>query len=283
MGVWNYSIAVLSLVGCWLLTTASPADAKCFYNLAYEDNNRLDTLDDTLKMTKGANGGCYVLVDTDNFGGSAASSIASLRANGNTVGCYVSVGTVENWRSDFKKFVKGVDYQVKGWPEWPGEYMIKAGSDGNPTPSTSALMKNRISKFASLGCQYVEFDNMDIDEGNTMTNIPGSAMREYNMDLCKHTKAMGMKCMAKNTGPSDADDDVFDGLTVESYPTQKNWWGTAHTKNFIQAGKPVMISHYDEATKRKCTSVWAYYKLKYGSAIGFVCSDDETDQYNHFA
>lgn len=275
-------IRLLKFAATMIMVAIVRAEPRCFYNMAYEDSNYIDTLSNTLKATKTI-GGCYVLVDTDNFGASAAAgAIASLKQNNNTVGCYVSIGTVENWRSDFSKFRSGVDYQPKQWPQWPGEYFIKAGGDGMPTANTVALMKQRLDKLAGYGCGYVEFDNMDIDEGNTMTNIKGAAMRSYNMALCMYTKSKGMKCMAKNTGPSDADDNVFDGLTVESNPSNKNWWGTLHAMNFVRAGKPFAISHYDESTPNACTTVWGYYRGLYKASIGFVCSQSQTKSYVHF-
>lgn len=263
-----------------LLATVVADVIPCFYNTAYEENNFLDKHDYTLKTAKN----CYVLIDTDNFdsNGAVVNYTNALKTNNNTIGCYMSIGTVEDWRSDFKHFVKGQDYQSKEWPEWPGEYMIKADSDGKITDNTISLMKKRIDKFAKLGCEYIEFDNMDIDENNKMTNIDGLTMRAYNLELCNYVHSAELKCMAKNTGPSDVDDDVFDGLSVESYPKELNWWGTEHAQNFTTS-KPFMISHYKEKTVDDCLEIWGYYRTMYNnSEFGFICSQYETKHYIHF-
>lgn len=264
-----------------LFITNAFASIPCFYNTAYEENNFLDNHNYTLKMAKN----CYVLVDSDNFitQNEVIKYTNALKTNNNTIGCYMSIGTVENWRSDFKQFVNGQDYQSKAWDEWPGEYMIKAGVNGKITDNTISLMKKRIDKFSKLGCEYIEFDNMDIDENNKMTNIKGSSMRAYNLELCNYAHSTGMKCMAKNTGPSDVDDDIFDGLSVESYPTNKNWWGLNHTLNFTKTNKPFMISHYKEENNKKCLEIWRYYRKIYtNSTFGFICSQYKTKHYIHY-
>lgn len=272
-------LTFLSLLA--IATNTATATIACFYNTAYEENNFLDKHDYALNTAKN----CYILIDIDNFDDNKAviNYTNALKINNNTIGCYMSVGTVEDWRSDFKQFVKGQDYQSKEWPEWQGEYMIKSGSDGKITDNTISLMKKRIDKFSQIGCEYVEFDNMDIDEDNDMTNIKGSAMRDYNIELCNYVHSSHMKCMAKNTGPSDIDDDKFDGLTVESYPKELNWWGLEHALQFTSNDKPFMISHYKEKTVDDCLEIWAYYRTTYNNSdLGFVCSQYETKHYIHF-
>lgn len=269
------------LVFSSLVATTVANLIPCFYNTAYEENNFLDHQGYTLKTAKN----CYVLIDTDNFNSHDAviNYTNALKINNNTIGCYMSVGTVEDWRSDFQQFIKGQDYQSKGWPEWPGEYMIKAGSDGKIADNVVSLMKKRIDKFSKLGCEYIEFDNMDIDEYNKMTNINGNAMRAYNLELCNYVHSNKLKCMAKNTGPSDADDNIFDGLSVESYPKELNWWGTEHALNFTNNNKPFMISHYKENTVKDCLKIWKYYRGVYKyNKFGFICSQYETKHYIHY-
>lgn len=270
----------IPLVFC-LFASAMADSISCFYNTAYEENNFLDRQDYTLSTAQN----CYILIDTDNFDSNDAvvNYTTALKLKNNTIGCYMSVGTVENWRSDYKQFIKGRDYQSKGWPEWPGEYMIKASPNGRITNNTLLLMKKRIKRFSKLGCGYIEFDNMDIDENNDMTNIKGSVMRAYNLELCNYAHSNGLKCMAKNTGPSNVDDDVFDGLSVESYPKELNWWGLNHALNFTSRHKPFMISHYKEKTVDDCLGIWGHYRTVYNNSIfGFICSQYETKHYIHF-
>lgn len=274
----KHSFLLLLLIAS---TNVFAKSISCFYNIAYEENNFIDRKDYTLKTSQN----CYILIDKDDFDNNTAviDFTNTLRFKNNTIGCYMSVGTIEKWRSDFKDFKKGIDYQSKAWFEWPNEYKIKGGKNGNPTNNTISLMKKRIDIFAKLGCEFIEMDNMDIDENDKMTNINGEAMRAYNMDLCNYIHSNNMKCMAKNTGPSDVDDNIFDGLSVESYPKEQNWWGTQHALHFINGDKPFMISHYKENTVDDCLGVWTKYKNIYNNSIfGFICSQYETNHYIHF-
>lgn len=268
--------SLLSLV----TTTIATHLQTCFFNLAYEEHNYIDEPTYTLNTARN----CYVLIDTSNFDNytSVVYYGNKLKSYNNTIGCYMSVGTVEKWRKDFKDFIPGVDYSKKMWNEWPGEYFILGDKNGNPTVNTISLMKKRIDNFSMAGCDYIEMDNMDINTGNKYTNIKSNGMRKYNKILCDYIHTKNMKCMAKNTGPSDPDDYLFDGLTVESYKNMKNWWGEKHTLNFTLNSKLFMISHYNQPTVDSCMKVWIEYKKKYNSTFGFACSQFETKHYIHF-
>lgn len=272
------SFSLLLVNAC--ISIVSSTVIPCFYNTAYEERNYIDDLQYTLNTAQN----CYVLLDLDNFNSDKqiTNYTSTLKLNNNTIGCYMSVGTIENWRKDYKNFKKGHDYQSKQWNEWPGEYMIK-GSGGYPSPNTVSLMKKRIDKFAKMGCEFVEMDNMDIDETNKMTNINGKQMRKYNLELCNYMHSKNLKCMAKNSGPSDVDYTVFDGLTTESYPKEIDWWGTQLAFNYINQSKPFMISHYNEKFVDDCLGIWSIYRQKYNNSIfGFACSQKETKHYIHF-
>lgn len=261
---------------------ASSAVIPCYYNTAYEENNYIDDLQYTLNTSQN----CYVLLDLDNFESDKQfiEYTKKLKTNNNTIGCYMSVGTVEDWRKDFKSFKKGHDYQSKQWNEWQGEYMIKgSGKNNYPSANTVSLMKKRIDKFTQMGCEYIEMDNMDIDETNKMTNINGKQMRKYNLELCNYIHSKKLMCMAKNSSPSDDDYMVFDGLVTESYPNEIDWWGSKLAFNYIYQNKPFMISHYNEKSVDDCLGIWGIYRQKYNNTVfGFACSQKETKHYIHF-
>lgn len=263
-----------------MLITCVNGLEKCFFNLAYEENNFIDNTVYTLSTARN----CYVLIDSSNFNNaeSTIGYINKLKQFNNTVGCYMSVGTIENWRQDYKQFVPGVDYVKKTWNEWPGEHFIAGDKNSKPTLHTVSLMKKRIDEFSKLGCDYVEMDNMDIDSSNKYTNIKTHNMRMYNKILCNYMHTKSLKCMAKNTGPSDTDDNLFDGLSVESYKNLKNWWGEKHALNFTLNSKLFMISHYKQPTVDSCMNIWKEYKIIYNSTFGFACSQYETKHYIHF-
>ena len=76
-----------------------------------------------------------------------------------------------------------------------------------------------------------------------------------------------MMCMAKNTADGAAD---FDGLTVESYTHNKNWWSASHLRQMLAAGKLGLIVHYRE---KDCAGARASYRKIYGEKVSFLCSD----------
>jgi hypothetical protein len=83
--------------------------------------------------------------------------------------------------------------------------------------------------------------------------------------------------MAKNTVDSFEN---FDGVLYESYHNDKNWWDTKGTKSFLDAGKLVIINHYNESD---CDGVYAWYKSFYHTEkLSFICEDVATKKYKHY-
>ena len=126
----------------------SPADPVCVWNHAYQENSSPDSVSEILA---GASD-CYVLLDPFDDP-EAAEAIGALKSAGNIVGCYMSVGTCEDWRNDFDD-VRGFCSE-REWGEWEGEFFVE------DVEGIAPFMRARIDQFASWGCDMVEFDNMD--------------------------------------------------------------------------------------------------------------------------
>lgn len=241
----------------------------CVWNEAYQENYAADTVAEILAGARS----CYVLIDP--FASTAArAAIAQMRQLGNTVSCYISVGTCEDWRDDFAAMKP---YCVsKQWGDWPGEYFVD-----RTDPALVALMQARIDKLATWGCDMVEFDNMDFafdpayrsQYGITATSAQGEA---YNQALCAHVHDQGMGCMAKSSAQGAAD---FDGLTVESSPGNLDWWTPADMSGMLSSGRIGIVVHYDETN---CAAVLTQYQSKYGSKLSFICEDRALKKYRHF-
>jgi len=242
--------------------------AKAIYNQAYQENYEVDKIDDIIKEAKNA----YILIDP--FIDNNYTRIAELKANGNEVGAYISIGTGEDWRDDFddlKPFL--VQNQ---WSNWAGEYFVKETTTG-----ILPLMKARIDKIASWGCDWVEFDNMDWiyddtyrqEYGFTATQEEGKA---YYQELCNYAHQKGIKCMAKNITIGA---DNFDGVLYESYNNDKNWWDVDGAQKFLDAGKLVIINHYKESN---CDKVYTDYMNKYNTDLSFICEDAKLKRYVHY-
>ena len=237
------------------------------FNQAYQETYDADVLTDILAQARGA----YVLLDP--FGEEPADwprAISDLHANGNAVGAYISIGTGEDWRPDFKALQPFL--VTKPWDQWAGEYFVTSPKGALP------IMQARIDKVAAWGFDWVEFDNMDFaaDEqsratyGFAPTPDQGTA---YFQALCAHAHAKGLRCMAKNITDGAAD---FDGVLYESYPDDKSWWDQDGGIGFAKAGKPVIIVHYAESD---CAGVLADYRAIYRASVSFLCEDAALKHY----
>ncbi len=249
------------------ITTVESA-AIPVYNQAYQENFEADKISTILSTAK--NG--YVLLDP--FQDGVTDHVAAIQANGNQVGAYISIGTGETYREDYEQIKP---YLVATpWGEWPDEFFIKETTTG-----VLEVMKARIDKIAARGFDWVEFDNMDWafdDEsratyGIIATETDGAA---YYQELCDYVHSKGMKCMAKNR-VEDATD--FDGVLYESYSDEKNWWDQSGAQSFLDAGKLVIINHYNE---KSCGEVYSEYKGIYNDDLSFICEDAILKKYVHF-
>ncbi len=241
---------------------------KAVYNQAYQENFDADTIGSILLNANDA----YVLVDP--FLENVTVNIAAIKARGNEVGAYISIGTGENYRNDFAQMQQ---YLVETpWGQWPNEFFINKTTTG-----IIDLMKARIDKIADWGCDWVEFDNMDWiydDElretyGFEVTQVEGIA---YYQELCDYVHSKNMKCMAKNLVENASS---FDGVLYESYDNEKNWWDVSGAQSFVNSGKLVIINHYNEAN---CDAIYNEYKAIYGNNISYICEDRNLEKYVHY-
>lgn len=247
-------------------TQSNESALSCVYNQAYSENDGADSLEEILQHARG----CYVLVDPFDMSATQRQKLPTITKQ-NTLSCYMSIGTAEEWRDDFdtlKPFAS--DEQ---WDEWNGEYFISEISD-----EVVNVMKTRIDTIIKNGCEYVEFDNMDWADEDNVENYNLNVTREdahnYARTLCNYAHSKGLKCMAKSTNFDDA---LFDGLTVESYPQDKNWWAENELKGVLWRGDIGLVIHYNE---NKCESAEQYYKSLYGGKLLFLC-EDRDGGYTH--
>ena len=245
----------------------SPAPPLCLWNQAYQENLSADTVD---AIVAGAEG-CYVLLDPFDEP-AAAAAIPTLQAANNLVGCYISVGTCETWRSDYED-IRPYCTQ-KEWPEWPGEFFVSDVAGIVP------WMQARIDRARDWGCDMIEFDNMDwaLDpEQNQAFDVPVTPQDSiaYYRDLCDRVHQAGMKCMAKSTREGA---DIFDGGTFESAPDELDWWEHDHLQSFVDQGLPAVIFHYDEPD---CDSVTLWYRQRYGAGLSVLCEAPAVGGYRH--
>ena len=264
-------IDIIFFVGCGDSNTTQATNLPnpmAVYNQAYQENFSADSINDIVNHAHNA----YVLVDP--FGDDVTQHISTIKSQGNEVGGYISVGTGENYRDDYETMKPYLTSTA--WPDWPDEFFVSETTTG-----ILPLMKARIDKMAAWGLDWVEFDNMDwLDDETRVTYNLSATVQEaedYINALCDYTHSKGMKCMAKNTVENFAN---FDGVLYESYDEEKNWWDHAGLQSFLNAGKPVIINHYNE---NDCNAVYSEYKDFYHSdKISFICEDVGTEKYKHY-
>ncbi|MCB9508389.1 MAG: endo alpha-1,4 polygalactosaminidase [Myxococcales bacterium] len=245
----------------------TPGAPVCVWNQAYQENTEPDAITDILA---GASN-CYVLIDP--FDEPAArAAVPALHEAGNTVGCYLSSGTCEDWRDDFEALRPSC--AARAWGQWAGEYFVSDVATAAP------LMEARLDQLAEWGCDMVEFDNMDWAEDETSIEhyhleVDAASGAAYNARLCAYARQRGMECMAKNTRLGGDD---FTGGTFESYPDELDWWDHDALQSFVDAGQLAIVVHYDE---RDCDTVALWYRQRYGSGISFLCEDRAAGGYRH--
>jgi len=242
--------------------------AKPIYNQAYQENFEADKIVDIIANAKNA----YVLIDP--FQNNTANYITQIKAKGNEVGGYISIGTGEDWRADYSDLQPYLVSTV--WGQWAGEYFVNSTTTG-----IINVMKARIDKMANWGCDWVEFDNMDWIYDDSLRAQYGYQVTKqegitYFNALCAYVHEKGMKCMAKNMTEDTIN---FDGVLYESYNNEKNWWEASGAQSFLDAGKLVIINHYNESN---CSAVYSEYKGIYNNNLSFICEDSNLEKYVHY-
>lgn len=123
-----------------------------------------------------------------------AGLVQQLHAAGRKVLCYFSAGSFEDWRPDaaaFDDVVKGQDLQG-----WPGERWLDIRS-----PSLLPLMRARLDRAVTLGCDAVDPDNVDAyaqPAGATGFPLTARDQLAYNRWLANEAHARGLAVGLKN-------------------------------------------------------------------------------------
>jgi len=140
--------------------------------------------------------------------------IKKFKAAGKIVMSYLSAGSAEDWRSDWKELSK---YKTKGYDGWPGEVWLAV-----QRPEVLALMKKRIDNLKTIGFDGFYTDNSTIYvDGENVTlqqNI------DYLVALADYAHINGMY-MIPNGGEKVIAATVgkFDGYMGETISKYGGW------------------------------------------------------------
>lgn len=118
--------------------------------------------------------------------------IAALHAKGRRVICYLSVGTVEDWRPDAQSFPAAVI--GTGYPEWPGERWL----DLRATEALAPILKARLDLAVAKGCDGIDPDNLDGFETETGFPLATADVVGFMRWLAAEARARGLAIGLKN-------------------------------------------------------------------------------------
>ncbi len=152
--------------------------------------------------------------------------------------CYVSVGTLENYRTDVDRFPARVVGKVYG--DWPDERFL----DIRRRKILIPLMRKRFQRCKRLGFDAVEPDNQDVYSNDSGFNLTARQQVRYLKEIARVAHKMGMEVGQKNV-PELTRRLVgsMDFIITESC-FQDRW--CRKVSAYPRAGKPVFDAEYKD-------------------------------------
>ena len=179
-----------------------------------------------------------------------ANMVSQLHGRGIRVICYFSAGTIEDFRSDRSTFPATIVGNTVA--AWPSERWI----DVTRATVVGPLMRARMDRADSFGCDGVDFDNVDGFMHPTGFDITRAEQLRYNIWLAAEAHSRGMSAGLKN-----------DLLQVPELVGHYEWLISescinynecGRTAPFIQANKPVLGIDYSGDRSAMCAAAATY-------------------------
>ncbi len=163
-------------------------------------------------------------------------TIASLKARGVRLACYINAGAWENWRPDANRYPATV--LGKAYEGWPGERWL----DIRRIDLLAPILEARLDLCRSKGFDTVEADNVNGYENDTGFALSSDDQLRFNRWLAQAAHARGLSIGLKNTGLlADRLVADFDWALVESCYTYNE---CQLFLPFRRAGKAVFVIEY---------------------------------------
>lgn len=169
--------------------------------------------------------------------GVTADQMATLAARVPLRICYVSVGTLEDWRKDMTDFPSLVI--GKTYDDWPDERFL----DIRRTDLLLPLMQARFDRCKALGFNAIEPDNIDLHINDTGFDISATDVTSYMRELTALAHGMDLLIGQKN-----ASDLTAPLVTVTDFAITENCMTDGWCDDmapFTQAGKAIFAAEYD--------------------------------------
>lgn len=179
--------------------------------------------------------------------------IIALNESGIYTICYVSVGTLEDWRSDasvfYDKNIFPSKLVGKSYDGWEGEYFLDITQE-----NLRLIMQKRFKDCVAKGFLAIEPDNMDVYINDSGFDISKKQTLKYIRTLAKDAHNMGLEIGQKNV-PELTDElvGILDFIITESC-YQDGWCDDVLP--YIKANKPIFDAEYNDIEidfKAACT------------------------------
>lgn len=174
------------------------------------------------------------MYDVDGFD-SPASLVAAMHSKGIHAVCYLSVGTSENFRSDYAQFPASVKGKSNGWP---GEKWL----DIRQISVLAPIMTARFQMCKDKGFDAVEPDNQDGYTNSTGFPLTSSDQLTYNKWIASTVHSLGLSVALKNDGDQVGQLLSYYDFSIAEQCQQYGECGLY--KPFVSAGKAVFAAEY---------------------------------------
>lgn len=152
--------------------------------------------------------------------------------------CYVSVGTVENWRGDVHLFPSWVVGRTYG--DWPNEKFL----DIRQLDVLLPIMTARFQRCKNKGFKAIEPDNMDVHSNMSGFPIGRADTVRYVKALANIAHEMGLKIGQKNVPELTKQLVGTMDFAITESCFQDRW--CAKMKPYTKRGKPVFDAEYTD-------------------------------------
>lgn len=180
----------------------------------------------------------------------AAETVAALEAEGIAVWCYISAGTIEDWRPDHAAYLAadaaataagGEALIGQAYDEWPGERWLNPRAVDALMP----LIEARLAMCAEKGFDMVEFDNIDGYANDTGFAITRDEAVAFARALAEAAERHGLAPILKNVPELTGDlADWYAAYLMEDCVLHET---CESGLPFRAAVKPVMNAEYPES------------------------------------
>ncbi len=217
----GFAVIVMMAQTVWAATGLKPDSG--FFDLQFSEPLRLENI-------KG-------VIDLDLFD-TSKETVKDLTRQGAYPICYLSVGTLEDWRPDRAQYP--TELIGKAYEAWPGERWL----DLTQIKKLAPILEARLDLCRDKGFKGVDPDNLDGHQTDTGFGLTANSQIEFLKWLAAAAHQRGLSIGLKNAtdlAPEIADH--FDWIIIEDCYAQ-SW--CADVQGFIEKGKPVFSIEYTD-------------------------------------